>query len=49
MVDFLLELNSEEIPARFLVEEIKLREPFAAMLAIARAVRPLAVAISRVG
>jgi glycyl-tRNA synthetase beta chain len=33
MVDFLLELNSEEIPARFLVEEIKLREPFAAMLA----------------
>ena len=32
MVDFLLELNSEEIPARFLVEEVKLREPFAAML-----------------
>jgi glycyl-tRNA synthetase beta chain len=33
MVDFLLELNSEEIPARFLVEEVKLRESFAAMLA----------------
>ena len=32
MVDFLLELNSEEIPARFLVEEVKLREPFAVML-----------------
>lgn len=32
MVDFLLELNSEEIPARFLVEEIKLREPFAVLL-----------------
>jgi glycyl-tRNA synthetase beta chain len=32
MVDFLLELNSEEIPARFLTEETKLREPFAVLL-----------------